>query len=61
MFELQALNRMVALRRERGFESDQSDELRSLYETFTDGFDEHDLVVTRTLLGIDTVAATTPG
>jgi hypothetical protein len=51
LIELQALNRLVALRREIGRSPDGSDELASLYATFTEGFDEHDLVMARQLLG----------
>ena len=51
LIELQALTRLVGLRRERGQSPDGSVELAALYATFTEGLDEHDLVVTRQVLG----------
>jgi predicted ATPase/class 3 adenylate cyclase len=50
MFHLQALNRLVALRREHGVTPDGSEELAAVYATFTEGFDELDLVLARELL-----------
>jgi predicted ATPase/class 3 adenylate cyclase len=50
LIELQALNRLVGLRRELGKTSDGSDELAVVYEKFTEGVGEHDLVVARGLL-----------
>lgn len=49
--ELQALTRLVRLRRELGRSPDGSDELAALYATFTEGFEEHDLVMARQVLG----------
>jgi hypothetical protein len=54
LIELQALNRMVALRREQGREPDHSDELRAVFEIFSDGIEESDLAEARELLGLDT-------
>jgi predicted ATPase/class 3 adenylate cyclase len=51
LIELQAMTRLVGLRREMGRSPDGTDELASLYATFTEGFDEHDLVTTREVLG----------
>ena len=42
LIELRGLARLVALRREMGRSPDRSDELASLYATFTEGFDEPD-------------------
>ncbi len=50
--ELQALTRLVAIRRAMGTKPDGSEDLASLYDTFTEGFEEHDLVVARDVLGI---------
>jgi predicted ATPase len=50
MFHLQALNRLVALRREQGVTPDGSEELAAVYATFTEGFEEHDLARARDLL-----------
>jgi hypothetical protein len=52
LFELQALSRLVGLRRELGESPDGSDELAALYATFTEGFDESDLVAARDTLGL---------
>jgi predicted ATPase/class 3 adenylate cyclase len=51
LIELQALTRLVGLRREMGHSPDGSDELASLYDSFTEGFDEHDLIMARQVLG----------
>ena len=51
LIELQALTRLVGLRREMGTAPDGSDELASLYATFTEGFAEHDLLMAREMLG----------
>jgi predicted ATPase/class 3 adenylate cyclase len=50
LIELQALTRLVGLRRELGASPDGSEELASLYATFTEGMDEHDLVAAREML-----------
>jgi predicted ATPase/class 3 adenylate cyclase len=57
-YELQAWTRLVDLRRARGVVPDGSDELRVIYDTFTEGFAEHDLVMARTVLGLDPVIVT---
>ena len=44
LVELQALTRLVGLRRETGTTPDGSNELANLYATFTEGLDEYDLV-----------------
>jgi predicted ATPase/class 3 adenylate cyclase len=49
--ELSALTRLVGLLRAQGRTPDGADELRALYETFTEGFDEPELVAARTILG----------
>jgi predicted ATPase/class 3 adenylate cyclase len=51
LIELQALTRLVGLRQEMGRSPDGSDELASLYNSFTEGFDEHDLIMARQVLG----------
>lgn len=51
LVELQALTRLVALRRQLGRSPDGADELASVYASFTDGHDEHDLIAARELLG----------
>ncbi len=51
LIELQALTRLVGLRREVGQSPDGAEELAALYATFTEGFDEHDLVMARQVLG----------
>jgi len=56
--ELQAWTRLVDLRRSRGAAPDGSDELRAVYDTFTEGFEEHDLARARTILGLDPVGVT---
>jgi tetratricopeptide (TPR) repeat protein len=50
MFQLQALNRLVALQRELGQTPDGSEDLSVVYATFTEGLDEHDLVLARELI-----------
>ncbi|MGH8953038.1 MAG: hypothetical protein ACRDX9_16670, partial [Acidimicrobiia bacterium] len=52
LIELQALTRLVGLRRETGRTPDGSDELGSLYAGFTEGLEEHDLVAARETLGL---------
>jgi predicted ATPase/class 3 adenylate cyclase len=54
-YELQAWTRLVDLRRTRDVEPDGSDDLRAVYDTFTEGFGEHDLVRARVVLGLDPV------
>ena len=44
LVELQALTRLVGLHRETGKSPDGSEELESLYATFTEGLEEQDLV-----------------
>ncbi|HEY4607432.1 MAG TPA: adenylate/guanylate cyclase domain-containing protein [Acidimicrobiia bacterium] len=51
LVELRALTRLVGLRREMGRTPDGSDRLASVYAGFTEGFDEHDMVVARQVLG----------
>ena len=51
LVELKALTRLVQLHREMGRSSDGSDELASLYATFTEGLDEHDLLAAKQVLG----------
>jgi predicted ATPase len=51
LVELQARIRLVDLRRETGQVPDGSEELASSYAGFTEGLDEHDLVVARQMLG----------
>jgi predicted ATPase/class 3 adenylate cyclase len=51
LVELQAMTRLVDLRREMGRSPDGSDELALLYATFTEGFNEHDLLMARKVLG----------
>ncbi|MDH5616978.1 MAG: hypothetical protein OEY62_10610, partial [Acidimicrobiia bacterium] len=48
--ELQALTRLVHLRRETGQDPDGSDQLRALLATFTEGLGEHDVVAAARLL-----------
>jgi tetratricopeptide (TPR) repeat protein len=50
MFHLQALNRLVKLRRELGQTPDGSEDLSVVYATFTEGFDEGELVLSRELI-----------
>ncbi len=51
--ELSVRTRLVALRRAQGRSPDGTDELRSLYAWFTEGFDEPELVAARSILGIE--------
>ena len=51
LVELRAWTRLVMLRRRLGYSPDGSEELTAVYSAFTEGFDEHDLVVARELLG----------
>ena len=51
LIELQALTRLVGLRRETGHIPDGSEQLATLYATFTEGFDEDPLIMARQLLG----------
>jgi predicted ATPase/class 3 adenylate cyclase len=51
LVELQALTRLVDLRREMGRAPDGSEELAAVYGGFTEGLDERDLVAARALLG----------
>jgi tetratricopeptide (TPR) repeat protein len=51
LIELQALTRLVTLRRDAGQKPDGSDELATVYTHFSQGFDEHDLVMARQVLG----------
>ena len=51
--ELRAVTRLVNLLRTQGRSPDGADELRSVYGTFTEGFDEPELVEARAALGID--------
>ncbi len=48
--EIQAWTRLVGLRRTMGRTPDGCDELAELYATFTEGLDEHDLIMARQLL-----------
>jgi tetratricopeptide (TPR) repeat protein len=52
LIELQALNRLVTLRRGLAMTPDGSEDLASVYSRFTEGFDEPDLRVARTLLAV---------
>lgn len=47
---LQALTRLVNLRRRLGVDPDGTDELAAVYERFTDGFSEQDLFMAKALL-----------
>jgi len=51
LVELKALSRLVVLRRQLDHSPDGSEELAAVYSEFTEGFEEHDLVVARELLG----------
>ena len=53
LIEVSAWNRLIKLRRAIGQTPDGADELRSLYESFTEGFGEPELVAARAILGID--------
>lgn len=50
LIELRALTRLVETRRFLGIDPDGSDELRDVYNRFTQGFDENDLVRARGVL-----------
>jgi tetratricopeptide (TPR) repeat protein len=50
LIELQALNRLVELRRGLGKTPDGSEDLAAAYGRFTEGLGEHDLVIARDLL-----------
>ena len=50
LVELQALTRLVGLHRKIETSPDGSEELASLFATFTEGLEEHDLVAARELL-----------
>jgi hypothetical protein len=50
LVELQALTRLVALRRELGMSPDGTEELAAVYAGFTEGFEERDLVEARAVL-----------
>ncbi len=52
LVELQAATRLVDLQQARGQTPDESDGLRRIYETFTEGFDEPDLAAARLTLGV---------
>jgi hypothetical protein len=54
--ELRAATHLVNLRRALGRPDDGTDELRSVYATFTEGFGEPDLIEARSTLGIDQTA-----
>lgn len=49
--ELQALTRLVTVRRAMRTTPDGSDDLAALYDSFTEGFEEHDLIAAREVLG----------
>jgi predicted ATPase/class 3 adenylate cyclase len=51
LIELQALTRLVDLRRSLGLVPDGADELREVYDSFAAGMDCPDLVAARTVLG----------
>ena len=55
---LQGWTRLVDLRRTQGVTADGSEELRAVYDTFTEGFAELDLVRARAALGLDPVDLT---
>lgn len=50
LLELRARNRLVELRRKLGTEEDGTNELAATFGAFTEGFDEHDLVIAKQLL-----------
>jgi len=50
MLQLRAATRLTRLWREVGKRPDGTDELRGVYETFTEGFDTLDLVEARAVL-----------
>lgn len=49
---LRALTRLVTLNRHTGVTPDASEELAVVYDTFTEGFDEIDMVAARDVLGL---------
>ena len=51
--ELSVWTRLVGLRRAQGRSPDGTDELRTIYDTFTEGFGEPELVAARSALGIE--------
>ena len=51
LLELQAMTRLVELLRQQDRTPDGSDELRTLYESFTQGLGERDLLAAKTVLG----------
>jgi len=53
LLELQALTRIVELHRHLGEVPDGADDLREVYDRFTEGLDEHDLVAARAVLGLE--------
>ena len=53
LLELLALTRLVGLRRELGRLPDGSAELAELYASFTEGLDEHDLIMARHVLELE--------
>ncbi|HEX2370158.1 MAG TPA: adenylate/guanylate cyclase domain-containing protein [Acidimicrobiia bacterium] len=53
LIELQGLTRLVGLRRELGRLPDGGAELAELYASFTEGHDEHDLVLARDVLKLE--------
>ena len=52
LMQLEAMTRLVRLRREMGKRPDGSDELAAIYASFSDGFDEAQLVAARQVLGV---------
>jgi predicted ATPase/class 3 adenylate cyclase len=52
LMQLEAMTRLVRLRREMGKRPDGSDELATIYASFSDGFEETQLVAARQVLGI---------
>jgi tetratricopeptide (TPR) repeat protein len=53
LVELQALTRSVALRRKTADMPDGSEELAKLYGSFTEGFEEHDLLAAKEILATE--------
>jgi predicted ATPase/class 3 adenylate cyclase len=53
LIELQALTRSVALRRAMGEKPDGSADLATLFESFTEGFEEYDLLAAKELLAAE--------
>jgi hypothetical protein len=52
LIELQAMTRLVGLRREMGQSPDGSADLAALYGSFAEGLDEHDVAAARDILGL---------